>query len=338
MYRDIKRYINKLLLFTLPLLVFIGWYVYLDPFEIFWHYDNYYVQKSTRLSLNQGFVSLNNFDNHYDEYKWNSFIFGNSRSRYYNIEDWENCISKESVGYHFDAHGESLLGLTKKIEYLDERNIELKNFLIVIDAGVLGQVESSDTHIFMIPPKLMHYSNWMKFQIANLSVFCNWEFIKICLSLRKEQIQDASSMEELISGELFDYDYRTNQIKLGPAEKQILEGNYFNDKLIEIQFSNNEYPDSISPAIIGNLQKQMLDKIHDIVEKHHVNCKIVISPLWDKIKLNPKDVNCLKSLFGSKNVYDFSGTNKYTIDYHNYYEHSHYRPIVSKQIMHEIYR
>lgn len=338
MYRDIKRYINKLLLFTLPLLVFIGWYVYLDPFEIFWHYDNYYVQKSTRLSLNQGFVSLNNFDNHYDEYKWNSFIFGNSRSRYYNIEDWENCISKESVGYHFDAHGESLLGLTKKIEYLDERNIELKNFLIVMDVGVLGQVESSDTHIFMIPPKLMHYSNWMKFQIANLSVFCNWEFIKICLSLRKEQIQNASSLEELISGELFDYDYRTNQIKLGLAEKQILEGNYYNDKLIETQFSNNEYPDSISPAIIGKTQEQMLSKIHDIVQKHHVNCKIVISPLWDKIKLNPKDVKCLKSLFGSENVYDFSGTNKYTIDYHNYYEHSHYRPIVSKQIMHEIYR
>lgn len=338
MYRDIKRYIKKLLLFTLPLLAFIGWYMYIDPFEIFWHYDNYYVQKSARLSLNQGLVSLNNFDNHYDEYKWNSFIFGNSRSRYYNIEDWESCLPKDCVGYHFDAHGESLLGLTKKIEYLDEKNIELKNFLLVMDAGVLGQVVSSENHIFMIPPKLMHYSNWFKFHITNFCVFSNLEFIKICLSLRKEQIQDTSSMEELISGELFDYDYRNNQIKLGPAEKQILKGKYYNDKLIKTQFFNNEYPDSISPVIIGKVQKQMLSKIHDIVEKHHVNCKIVISPLWDKIKLNPKDINCLKSLFGNENVYDFSGTNKYTIDYHNYYEHSHYRPIVSKQIMHDIYK
>ena len=338
MYKDIKRFLCKFLLFTIPFFIFVGWYVYLDPFEIFWHYDNFYVQKSTRLSLNQGYVSMSNFDNHYDEYKWDSYIFGNSRSRYYNIEDWETCLPVGCRGYHFDAHGESLLGSTKKIEYLDEKNIELKNFLLVMDAGVLGQIQSSETHIFMIPPKLLHYSNWIKFQTTNFGVFCNLEFIKICLSLRQNATQESATMEELISGELFDYDYRNNQIKLGQAEQQILEGNFYTEDLIAKQFSNNEYPDSISPAIIGDTQKQMLVKIHDIVEKHHVNCKIVISPLWDKIKLNPTDVEYLKTLFGYNNVWDFSGKNIYTKDFHNYYEHSHYSPYVAKQIMREIYK
>lgn len=336
MYKDIKRYLLKLAIFCIPFLIFVAWYIYLDPFQIIWHYDNYFVRKSARLSLNHGFVALANLDNHYDEYQWDSYIFGNSRSRYWNIDDWEQFLPKGSKGYHFDASGESLFGIEKKVQYLDKQNIKIKNAIIVMDAGVIAQVESSHTvHVMMIPPKLVNYSNWFEFQTTNFGVFCNFEFIKICMEYR--QGAEVTTQEDLINGELFDYDYRSNQVKLGPAEKQISEGKYYTDDLVKLQFSNNEYPDSISPVIIGEKQKEMFEEIERIFKKHGTSYRIVISPLWDKIKLNPADVIYIRQIFGANNVFDFSGVNKYTSDFHNYYEHSHYRSGTAKKIMKEIY-
>ena len=39
-------------------------------------------------------VSICNFDNRYNEEKWNSFIVGTSRSRYWEISDWEKLPIK----------------------------------------------------------------------------------------------------------------------------------------------------------------------------------------------------------------------------------------------------
>lgn len=70
---------------------------------------------------------------------------------------------------------------------------------------------------------------------------------------------------------------------------------------------------------------------------HHTVYKVVINPLYDQNKINSRDLATLKDIFGSDNVYDFSGVNWITSDYHNYYEESHYRPHVAKWILGKIY-
>ena len=45
----------------------------------------------------------------------------------------------------------------------------------------------------------------------------------------------------------------------------------------------------------------------------------------------------ITTLFGKDRVYDYSGSNDITADYHNYYELSHYRPSVSARILRDIY-
>ena len=67
------------------------------------------------------------------------------------------------------------------------------------------------------------------------------------------------------------------------------------------------------------------------------NYRIIISPLYNQIKLNNQDLDYLKQLFGKDNVFDFSGINKFTKDYNNYYESSHYRPHIAREIMQLIY-
>jgi hypothetical protein len=46
----------------------------------------------------------------------------------------------------------------------------------------------------------------------------------------------------------------------------------------------------------------------------------------------------LQGIFGKENVYDFSGINEFTEDYHNYYEAGHYRPLLGNKLLERIYK
>jgi hypothetical protein len=89
--------------------------------------------------------------------------------------------------------------------------------------------------------------------------------------------------------------------------------------------------------VIGVEQKQLLEKIKEVLAEDHTNYKIVISPLYDQLKLNTNDLNYLYLEFGRQNVYDFSGINDITRDKYTYYENSHYRPFIASRIMDSIY-
>ena len=46
----------------------------------------------------------------------------------------------------------------------------------------------------------------------------------------------------------------------------------------------------------------------------------------------------LAAQYGAENVYDFSGINEFTEDYHNYYEAGHYRPLLGNKLLERIYK
>ena len=46
----------------------------------------------------------------------------------------------------------------------------------------------------------------------------------------------------------------------------------------------------------------------------------------------------MQEIFGKENVYDFSGINEFTEDYHNYYEAGHYRPLLGNKLLERIYK
>lgn len=336
MYSEITRYIKKLAILSIPFFLFLAWYVVLDPFEVIWHYDDYYKDRGVRLSLNQGYVGVSNFDNHYNRFKWDSFILGNSRSRYWEIKDWEELLPAQSKGYHLDAHGETMIGLLKKVEWLDKKGISIRNVLICLDTDILTHIEPLEGHIFMMPPQLVSQKSFFGFQFENFKVFCNFEFIKTCFSMWFSQKENAD-ITDLITGEIFDYDYSRNQITLTPTERKIEEGEYYSEGMVEKMFGNKQYPDSISPMCIKTEERDILQKIAGIMKDHHTDCRIVVNPRYNQIRMNPQDVLEMKKIFGEDRVYDYSGVNEITNDFHNYYESSHYRSSVAKKMMNEIY-
>jgi len=337
MYSQIFRYIRKVCFLSIPFFLFVALYIYLDPLKVIGHYDNYYQNDArAHFSINQGYVSISNYDNHYPEYEWDSFIFGNSRSRYWPIQDWMNYLPTGSKGYHMEAHSETLLGMLGKIEYINKQAHPLKNALLIIDSTILANTESRDDYLFCIAPQLEDNSHWLAFHTRHFVSFCDKQFLESYLFHTFFKTSKVPS--NIIHLESFDYDYTKNEISYDEYEQQISKGTYYTDELVKHFFGGEQYPDSLEKPTIKAKQVSMLRNIKKIFDKQGTNYKIVINPVYNQIRISPQDIAKLNEIFGEEYVFDFSGKNRFTSDYHNYYEFSHYRPIVSRQILDSIYK
>jgi hypothetical protein len=95
--------------------------------------------------------------------------------------------------------------------------------------------------------------------------------------------------------------------------------------------------ETVDAPVIGPDALVYLHEIQAIVRRNQTDFRIVISPLYQQARLNPADLKILTDLFGVENVNDFSGANEFTNEVHNYYEPSHYRPSVGREIIKRIY-
>lgn len=332
-----KSFFCTLFLFTLPLILLLSFYVISDPFKVIWHYNSYFESnKPEYVTLDKDYVSTSTFCNYYQKEQFNSFIFGNSRSIFYEIKNWKKHINPDSKCFHFDASSESLYALDKKLIFIDGK-VPLKNALIILDGEMLKRIVPRELPWASISPQLENYSNFVAFHITFLKAFFNVRFMTAYIDLKisgkvKNYMKDGS----LLSDTPVYYDLKTNEERLSNFEKEIAAGKYYTSERRAV-FYNRNYNDSVASPIISYRQKVLLNNMRAVLKKNRTNFRIVINPLYDQIRLNPNDVDYLKHLFGKNNVFDFSGKNRITDDYHNYYENSHYRPNIAAMIMNLIY-
>ena len=93
-----------------------------------------------------------------------------------------------------------------------------------------------------------------------------------------------------------------------------------------------------APQVLREKQIGLLQEIKRICRTHDTDVKIIISPDYLQVNINPADVKTLKRFFGKRNVFDFTGINEYTDDIRNYYEPGHYRPVLGARLMERIYK
>lgn len=311
-------------------------YVSLDPFKVLYDYDRFIADNAKAyIALNRDYVSTTTFDNNYKKEHYNSFIFGNSRSIFYEVDDWYQHIGTNNSAYHFDASSESLYALNKKIKYLDRKDVSIDYALLIVDKSLLEMGNQKQGALFNISPQLLNNKNLISFHFTNLKTFCAPKFFI-----------PATYYE--LTGNVFPFfknalDYRqrvynpkTNEVKFSKFETMIDNGEFYTNDRIKAFYkrsSKNIYANSV----MGKSQELLLQEIYDIFKKQRTNYKIIISPLYDQIKMNGDDLNYLNTVFGKTNVFDFSGMNRFTQDYSNYYDWSHYRPHVAKDLMKIIY-
>ncbi len=333
-----EKFIRKAVLFSLPFLAIIALYFVFDPFKVLYQYDSYFDKKvNGTVFLNTDYVATANFDNRYPEEGYNSFIFGNSRAWFYRIADWQKYIGNEPA-YHFDAAGETLYAMHKKFLYLDTKDVEIKNALIILDQSILSKVEPKNGHLGIISPQLVGYQNNFDFHVANVKGFLNVLFLYGYLDYKiSGKLKRYMYRKRLIESRPFTYDPVENELSFYYYDSLIQKNRYYLDDKME-EFYERKPGKIYSQETIFQPQKVMLEEMAQILRKHNTDYRIIISPLYNQEYLAKEDLDYLNRLFGSSNVCNFSGVNSITEDFSNYYEKSHYRPPVADKLMRQAYR
>jgi hypothetical protein len=334
-----KKFLIRLLLFSIPFLLAIAFYILYDPFKVVRSYDSYYLSgRPAYISLNKDHVSTENWLNHYPGFHYDSYIFGNSRSMFYQVDAWRQYTgSPRNKCYHFDASGESIYGIAKKVEFLRRQGADIKNCLIVMDFEALNQANNSAGHIFMKDPHLSGGSSF-DFQIESMKAFFDFKFLTAFIDFKLSgRVKDYMKQDFLLDDRPVDYDYITNEIQAGHFDTLIKKDpeRYYSSR--QNEFPRRDSTPHFAPQVIKAPQIALLRSIKEIFVEKKTNYKIVLSPLYNQSKTDPGDVRTLQEIFGAGNVFDFSGINEFTSDFHNYYEWSHYRPPVANEIMKIIY-
>lgn len=336
---EIRTFVRRLLLAVLPVVMLLSAYIVMDPFKVIWHYDNYYPsQSSGGIALNPGFVATQAFRQQQPKQQYNAFIFGNSRSIYYPIAHWGKAVGDSAMrAFHFDAAAESLLGVWLKVRYIDRQGGRLDHALIVTDASLLAKDDCDHWHLCETPPALCNYSNIIDFEWQNFRAFLNPEYLlaltdySLFHTLRPYMLK-----RHLLNEDMFMYDAVGNECDFQPMEQLIEAGEYYTPQRIAL-FDDAQWPGTMQPVVIGPKQRVLLDSIAAVFSRHHTRCEVIISPLYDQIRLNPEDIITLQRHFGASHVHDFSGPNCWSADYHNYFETSHYRTHVAREILDIVY-
>jgi len=289
------------------------------------------------MGLNKDFISVETYINHHEVYKYDSYIFGNSRSMFYKVNDWKKHINSDRC-FHFDASNESIYGIERKFQFLEDKGAAIKNALIVLDQDELSIIENGKDHFDEKDPELSK-ENKIMFQLRYLQDFAESDFFCVYVYfLFAHKLTPKMEKKGLFTYFMANYDCISNEISFPNVDSQIEKNKYGFYAHRMYYFYDRGNIQKYSNRTIGLVQQKMLKNIKRILVKNNTVFRIVISPLYNQLKFDTTDLKTMYSIFGKENVYDFSGINDITQDMYNYYEYSHYRPFIANRIMDTIYK
>ncbi len=332
-----KKFIKKCFLFAAPLVLLAVPAILLDPFRVFFQYDPYYPPPEEELvQFNRNIACLQTFEANRNKYPYNAFVLGSSRSQAFKCNAWKRHLGEQAVPFHFSNFGEVIYGVRNKLVYLDEQGVDIEHVLLVVDEALLKRTRNNKQFKNTSPPALSKESP-VKFYKALFDAYTQKGFIIGYIDyklfhVRRDYMNELFPFREIPSTHdpvTCDYTYGYD-VQLAEDEDAYYEG--VKDVFYVREKTERQQGDEITKEEIAIVQQ-----IQRIFQKHQTDYRIVISPLYDQIPLNKNQLNLLKEYFDAERIYDFSGVNRFTENYRNYYETSHYRPHVAEEIMQIVY-
>ncbi|MDD2964839.1 MAG: hypothetical protein PHQ65_10725 [Bacteroidales bacterium] len=331
-----KPFLTRLLWFlTIPLaatLLLAGGYVINDPFEVLRPPRDF---SHPAVVPNRDFISTTIFLRQNPTQQYDSFIFGSSRTMGFKPSHWQKFLPDGAKVFMFDASQESVYGISTKLEWLDRNGVEIKNVLIVLCRDYsFANTTNHKGHLFIKHPATSG-ENPLWFHVSFFRAYTSPRFLaafygyKLIGGYRP-------FMRGYIEQKDITYDTLTNETNIVDQELEITtRPDQYYAKRAKVFYNRAAETTDPMPRITPEAKKH-LETIARILQKHQTNYRVVMSPLYEQIKLNPADANILKQTFGNR-FFDFTGANTFTNDKHNYYETNHFRPKVGDSIMRVMY-
>ncbi len=325
----LKRVLKFLFIPIIIVILIIAGYFIFDPFKALYSYDSY-----THTHSNRDYYSIEIFNKRYPQQKYNSFIFGSSRTLGYNPSSWKKYLGQDASIFMLDGYAENIYGIYHKMKYLDSLNVDIKNVLIVLDVNAtFANTEPLEGFLYAKHP-LISGKSMFDFQLQQFKTYMNPNMTLRYYLYRLGGVENDFTYSYL-SNIRASVDSISNELRIVLLDRQIADNpEKFYSKPVFYPRPENA---QINKCQIKGEQFEMISTVASLLKKHHTNYKIIIGPDYDQRKYCEEDLNVLNSLFGKENVYDFSGKNEITESKYNYYENSHYRPHVGDSIMEYIY-
>lgn len=325
---SIRTFYFKCFLVLIPFIFLIIIYIVKDPFRVVRSYSDY---DHCEVCQSEGKRSWEKYKMYRNDMCYDSFIMGSSCTRAFLCTDWNEHIHAHP--FRFFSNAEGLGDLCLKLKALDSQPDQpVKHLLIITEKSFFQKVNPQPGIMHILPPDITHKS-MISYQTAFAQGFFNPVFL---IPYLRYQITGkyVKSMNGVIGTPSSGVDKYTNDASTCLEDSIRLEGeNYWKSR---VNFKKiGQSPTSYKPFFTPTHLK-LLHEIRDFCQKHHTDMKLVIGPSLELKQLSSEDLTTLKNILGSDNVFDYSG-NELMGDYHNFYDGSHYRVTVGREIMNEIY-
>lgn len=326
------RLMLKAVVFMLPFWVVVAFYICDDPYMVLRPYRVY----DSPVVLNENFVGWGIYQNHRrSAHPFNAFIMGNSCTMAYRCATWEHYLPKGAHAMRLFGNAETLAGLSMKLHALERDHAPLRHVLIVLDPNSLGCDKQKPGWEYMLPAEVTGRS-WLLTQFEMVQYFLMPKFLLPYLKYKITGHITPSMKYMNPYGRIRNSD---NNDSYNPRERAITrEGEAYWRQLSPDEMPPRKPGRHLCPAYIAAPQEGMLRDIAALLKRNHTDFRIIMSPDYSQDRLNGYDREKLYAIFGRCNVFDFTGVNCYTSDYHNFYEKAHYRPVLGNQLLKLVYK
>jgi hypothetical protein len=336
--RDLRKFFPRALLLSAPLVTTLAMYAAWDPFRVLLPHDfGDYYDEAAPVELNRDYVSLEMFLRNDPREHYDSFILGSSRSFPLHCDTWQKYVPGIKP-FHYPAASENLQGLLLKLKYLSDNGHPLKHVIVETAPVSLRDLSARIDTTHRLPYRLSGES-WLDFQGAYLSwYFKDLFFLEFAHYKLLGHVRPSARRMLGIRHRQVRIDPLTNDYYWAELERELAadEGAFY-ARFAQRYPRTEGDPPPCEPPSIGDAQRKYLESIREIFAKHATKYRILIPPVYDRVCTDPRDVAILGEIFGSDNVFVFTGDNEITRDKRNFYDINHVRPFVADKLVATMY-
>ncbi len=336
--RSISVFFAKAIALACPFIFVVASYVAWDPFMVLraHSFGNYY-DVAAPVEVNRDYVSLEIFEAQNVAQRYDSFIFGSSRSFPFHCDDWQPYIGGGKP-FHYPAASENLYGIRAKLRYLDERGVSLSHVLFeVVDAALAGVTPRTD-HLHRLPRRITGES-WLEFQETFVAAyFTEFFFAKyIQYKVTGRVPTHAVSALGVHAGD-FRIDPFTNDFFFEARERELAADPVAYYRRRADDFPVLGAPPPCADPVLSAQSRTYLREIRDLFAKHGTQYRVLISSVYGGACLDRGDLSGLREIFGEKSVLDLSGSNDLSNEATNFYDSTHLRPEAARRVLSALYQ